>query len=70
MSICHLLLCLKGQQNVVRPLYALKYATHQKTPTENMKGWEDNTDDRKRQGQHKRQTQIWTDMDKTNKMSV
>ena len=32
-----------------------------------MKGREDNTDDRKRQGQHKRQAQIWTDMDKTNK---
>ena len=27
-----------------------------------MKGREDNTDDRKRQGQYKRQTQIWTDM--------
>ena len=42
-------------------------AAHQKTPTQNMKKSEDNTDDRKRQGQHKRQAQIWTDMDKTNK---
>ena len=33
--------------------------------TQNMKGREDNTDDRKRRGQHKRQAQIWTDMDKT-----
>ena len=31
-----------------------------------MKGREDNSDDRKRQGQHKRQAQIWTDTDKTN----
>ena len=31
-----------------------------------MKGREDNTDDRKRQGQHQTQAQIWTDMDKTN----
>ena len=30
-----------------------------------MKGREDNTDDRKRQGQHKRQVQIWTDTDET-----
>ena len=32
-----------------------------------MKGREGNTDDGKRQGQHKRQEQICTDMDKTNK---
>ena len=32
-----------------------------------MKGRADNTDDRKRQGQHISQEQIWTDMDKTNK---
>ena len=32
-----------------------------------MKGGEDNTDDRKRQGHHKRQAQRWTDMDKTDK---
>ena len=32
-----------------------------------MNGREYNTDDRKRQGQHKRQAQIWTDMDETNK---
>ena len=31
-----------------------------------MKRREDNTDDMKRQGQHKRQAQIWTYMDKTN----
>ena len=31
-----------------------------------MKGGEDSTDNRKGQGQHKRQTQIWTDIDKTN----
>ena len=30
----------------------LKSATHQKIPTQNMKGREDNTDDRKKQGQH------------------
>ena len=38
-----------------------------KTPTQNMKGREENTDDSKRQGQHKRQAQIWKDTDKTNK---
>ena len=32
-----------------------------------MKGREDNTDDRERQGQHNRQAQIWTDMVQTNK---
>ena len=32
-----------------------------------MKGREDNTDDMERQGQHKRQAQIWTDMVETNK---
>ena len=31
-----------------------------------MKGRGDNTDDRKRQGQHKRKAQIWTDMDNAN----
>lgn len=31
-----------------------------------MKGREDNTDDRKRQGQYKRQAQTKTDMDKSN----
>ena len=45
----------------------LNSATHQKTPTQNMKERENNTDDRKRKGQHKRQAQIWTDMDKTDK---
>ena len=30
-----------------------------------MKGRGDNTDDRKRRGQHKRQAQTWTDIDKT-----
>ena len=40
----------------------LKSATPQKTPTQNMKGREANTDDG-RQGQHKRQAQIWTDTD-------
>ena len=45
----------------------LKSATHQKTPTQNMKGREYNTDDRKRQEQYKRQAPIWTDMDDTNK---
>ena len=40
-----------------------KSATHQKT--QNMKGREDNTDDRKRQGQHRGQAQLWTDTDKT-----
>ena len=35
--------------------FELKSTTHQKTPTQNMKGRVDNTDDRKRQGQHKRQ---------------
>ena len=34
--------------------YTLKVATHQLTPTQNMKGMKDNTDDRKRHGQHKR----------------
>ena len=38
----------------------IKSATHQKTPTQNIKGSEDNTDDRKIQGQHKRQAPIWT----------
>ena len=42
-----------------------KSATHQKTQTRNMKGKKDNTDERKRQGQHKRQAQIWTDTEKT-----
>ena len=32
-----------------------------------MKGREDNIDDRERQGQHKRQAQIWTDTDNTDK---
>ena len=32
-----------------------------------MKRREYNRDDRKRQGQHKRQANIWTDTDKTNK---
>ena len=32
----------------------LKSANHQKPPTHNMKGRKDNTDDIKRQGQHKR----------------
>ena len=32
-----------------------------------MKGREDNTYDRKRQGQYKRQAQTWTDMDERNK---
>ena len=32
-----------------------------------MTGRKNNTDDMKRQGQHKRQAQIWTDMDKTDK---
>ena len=32
-----------------------------------MKGREENTDDRKRRGKQKRQAQIWTDLDKTNK---
>ena len=32
-----------------------------------MKGREDNTDGRKRQGQHKRQAQTWTDMYKTDR---
>ena len=41
----------------------LKSANHQNTPTQNMKGREDNTDDR-RQGLHKRQVQIWTDKQK------
>ena len=35
-------------------VYKLKSATHQKTPTQNMKGRKDNPKDRKRQGQHKR----------------
>ena len=30
-----------------------------------MKGMEDNTDDRKRQGQHKRQAHIWKDKHNT-----
>ena len=45
----------------------LKSATHQKTPNTEHAGKEDNTDNRKKQGQHKRQVQIWTDMDKTYK---
>ena len=45
----------------------LKSATLPTTPTQNMKGREDNTDDNKRQGKHKRQVQIWTDTDKTDK---
>ena len=48
-------------------LKQLKSSTHQKTPTQNLKGREDNTNDRKKQGQHKRRAQIWTDMDKTDK---
>ena len=32
----------------------LKSANHQKSPTQNMKGRQDKTDDRKRQGQHKK----------------
>ena len=32
-----------------------------------MKRREDNTDDRTRQGQHKRQAQIWSDTDETDK---
>ena len=50
-------------------MYKLKCATHKKpSKTEHEeKGHEDNTDERKRQGQHKRQPQIWTDMEKTNK---
>ena len=40
-------------------IYELESATHQKTPTLNMKGRKDSTDDRKRQGQHKK-TQILT----------
>ena len=32
-----------------------------------MKGREYNTDDRKKQGQHKRRAQIWTDKDNTDK---
>ena len=32
-----------------------------------MKGRGDTTDDMKRQGQHERQAQIWTDTDKTDK---
>ena len=32
-----------------------------------MKGKEHNTHDRKRQGQHKRQAQTWTNKDKTDK---
>ena len=43
----------------------LKSATHQKTPTQNMKRREYNTDDRKRQGQQNRQAQVWTDTNKT-----
>ena len=35
-----------------------------------MKGREDNTDDRKRRGQHKRQAQLWTDTDKTRNGTV
>ena len=57
-----------GQLSSNRGLGQLKSAAHQKkTPTQNMKGMEDNKDDRKRQGHHKRQAQIWTDIDKTNK---
>ena len=42
----------------------LKSANHQKTPTQNMKWRKDNTDDRKRQGQHKTK-QTWTRQDKS-----
>ena len=35
-----------------------------------MKGREDNTDDKKRQGQNKKQAHIWTDKDTHTKVSV
>ena len=35
-----------------------------------MKRREDNSYDRKRQGQHKKQAQIWTDTDKTDKSVI
>ena len=52
---------------LTRVIDQIKSATHQKTPTQNTKEREDNTDDMKRQGQHKRQAHTWTDTDETNK---
>ena len=43
---------------IMYELIESKSATHQKTPTQNMTGREDNTDDKKIQRQHKRQAQL------------